>query len=576
MQSYFKNSLDLCAKYVCEIALLLCLFLSYRQQVQDKQWENIIEADGLGYYSYLPAVFIYNDLSFSFTTDIAAKYPNIRFWEGFSKPDSRGQVNKYFVGLSLLWLPFFLLAHLLSLLLGFPADGYSQLYQIFILLAANFYLWIGCRFTRKLLLEYSVPPGPAAFILLSTVFATNLFFYVTADASMTHVYSFALIAAFLYNIHSFFKSIKVNHLYWGALLLGLIVLLRPTNIVIVLMVPFFAGNLKSFFEMIRMHKLPILIAGGIFLLGVLPQFIWYYMQTGHFVVWSYGEEGFNFNDPQIFNVLFSYQKGMFIYTPLILLSLGGLLYLFAKNKFQFAVMLIFLLVSTYIISSWWCWWYGDSLGQRAFIDYYAVLALLLSFLYLSTERRIYKWAYFAVAVIFSVYSFILTYQYRHSIIHRSWMNEQRFWFSFLKTDPKYDGIVYADALFDLETTNIVTIKAGNNKFLCSERNGSSDVLANRESASSWETFNMVVLENSRIALLADDGHYLSARLNEGGIIRHNAKEIDDWEKFEMVQAEGGRVYLRASNNKFVVLEEEKLAAKADSVNVATGFVISEL
>lgn len=537
MQSYLKNSLDLCAKYVCEIALLICLFLSYRQQVQDKQWENIIEADGLGYYSYLPAVFIYKDISFSFTTDIAAKYPNIRFWDGFSKPDSQGQVNKYFVGLSILWLPFFLLAHLLSLLLGFPADGYSQLYHISILLAANFYLWIGCRFTRKLMLEYSVPPGPTAFILLSTVFATNLFFYVTVDASMTHVYSFSLIAAFLYNIHSLFKNKKIRHLYRSALLLGLIVLLRPTNIVIVLMIPFFAWSFKALLKMIRVYKLRIPIACVIFLLGLLPQFIWYYLQTGHFIVWSYGEEGFNFTDPQIFNVLFSYQKGIFIYTPLILLSLGGSIYLFRKNKFQFAVMLAFLLISTYIISCWWCWWYGDSLGQRAFIDYYAVLGLLLCFLYLSIKRRPYKWVYFALAVTFSVYSFILTYQYRHSIIHRSWMNEQKFWFSFLKTDPKYDGIVYSDALFDLETTHIVTIKAGNNKFLCSERNGSSDVLANRESASSWETFNMVMLENNKIALLADDGNYLSARLNEEGVIKHNAKQINDWEKFEIIPTE---------------------------------------
>ncbi len=578
MRNRFNAIFNYSVKHVCELALIICLLYSYFQPVHDHPWERIIKSDGLGYYSYLPAAFIYHDFQYSFTTDIVKKHPRTDFGAGFTKETENGKVNKYFVGLSILWFPFFLIAHFLSFLLGYPTDGYSLLYQILILLSANFYLWLGCRYTRKLILEYPLSEKVAAVILLLTVFGTNLFFYVTVDSALSHAYSFAIIAACLYFWKQFLQTKKIKNLYLTLFLFGLVLLIRPTNIVVCLMFLFFAGNLKTFWDTLRGLKIKeIIVAGFIFLITIFPQFLVYYLQTGHFIVWSYGDERFFFDNPQLFNVLFSYQKGLFIYTPLVLVALFGLIYLFKNNKFQFTIMCLFLFLSTYIISSWWCWYYGASLGLRAFIDYYSILALLMTFLYLNFEKTFYKKTLLIIAPIFIIHTLILMHQYRHSIISWASMNKQKFWFSFLKISKDYEGLVYSDALFsENEPTNIIHIKTSQNKFVCSERNAEGSVVADKDVASSWETFNMISLSSTTIALKSEDGAYVSSLINEGGVIRHSAKEIKEWETFQLVPIGKNVFLLKACNNKYIRLSGTKLFADADNFSEGEHFTIIKL
>ena len=560
-------------KYICEIILILCVFFSFHQQSIDNNCEKIVLADGLGYYSYLPAIFIYNDYEFSFTKSISEKHEKMNFGDGFLKETDSGKVNKYYFGLSILLLPFFLVAHFLAILLGLPADGYSQIYQISVLLAANFYVWLGCKYLRKLILSYSVSENAAAFILLLTVFGTNLFFYTTFYSSYTHAYSFALISIFLFSVHSFFLKENVKYLYFSALLLGIIALLRPTNLVIIILFPFLAGSLQRFWEKIKKFARYIPIAFTIFLLAIFPQFLLYYVQTGHFMVWSYGDEKFYFDNPEFLNVLFSYKKGLFVYTPLCLVALVGLFPLFKNNKFQFTIMVLFLFLSTYIISSWWCWYYGGSLGQRVFIDYYAILGLLFSFLYLGLKKNYHKWLFFLITLPLVYYSLILSYQYRYRMIDYSGMNKQKFWFIFLRTEKSLEGLTSSGAFSNTGSTNIINIKASNNKYLSSERNESNYILANRNEASGWEVFNMILLDNNNIAIKSDDGKYVSARLDNGAVLAHVADEIKPWEIFEKVQFDKDSFMLKACNGKFVALSGDTLYANAENISHAEHFTI---
>ncbi|MCB7372887.1 hypothetical protein LI003_23625, partial [Bacteroides caccae] len=65
------------------------------------------------------------------------------------------------------------------------------------------------------------------------------------------------------------------------------------------------------------------IASGL-LIALIPaifQLIIYRWGTGEFIVYSYTKEGFNFLHPEIIKVLFSYEKGLFVYTPICFFSL---------------------------------------------------------------------------------------------------------------------------------------------------------------------------------------------------------------------------------------------------------------
>lgn len=100
------------------------LFFTIYMNFNSNNCENVIRADGLGYYSYLPAIFIYNDYQFSFIDDIKKTHPQINFGNGFLNKTDEGNVNKYYIGLSILLLPFFLLAHFIASIFNLSPDGY--------------------------------------------------------------------------------------------------------------------------------------------------------------------------------------------------------------------------------------------------------------------------------------------------------------------------------------------------------------------------------------------------------------------------------------------------------------------
>lgn len=376
--------MDIFVKYAPEIILFIYVLLFFMVKQPNHPHDRVIISDGKSYYGYLTAIFIYNDLSYSFIEDYESKYypdhPSI--FKEFRYKYKGKTLNKGFPGLAFLLLPFFLIAHLIALLCGLPADGYSLIYQYFMGFSALFYFWVGLRFTRKMLAAFSFNSKTIAFILFLIAFATNIIYYTLKEGMMTHVYNFGMLAAFLFYIKSYFTSGRQHYIVKAALLFGLIVATRPTNGLFVLLIPFVAGswnNLKQLLKTVISDKkltAKILIAGLIF--PFATALIWY-VQTGFWIVWSYGEEGFNFLNPQFFKILFSFNRGWFIYTPLALVSLTGFIWLYRHDRFRFVWGLFFMVIFVYVASSWWVWTYTSNFGQRTFIDLYAFIALLLAF-----------------------------------------------------------------------------------------------------------------------------------------------------------------------------------------------------
>ena len=574
MKIMLDNIYNFIGKNICNLILIICLFTSFQQHYHTFKCEKIIKSDGLGYYSYLPAIFIYNDYSFSFTDIISKKYEHTDFGDGFLKETNEGKVNKYYIGLSILWLPFFLLAHMLAILFGLPADGYSIIYQILILISSNFYLWIGCIYTKKIILNHKIPSWVLPIILLLVVFGTNLYLYATFDASHSHIYSFSIIAVFLYFTQKFFSTKKSKYIYVFVLLLGMIVLLRPTNITIALFILYFSESFKKFLITLKENMNHFIYSIGFFFCIISFQLILYYFQTNQFIVWSYGDETFNFSNPKFFKILFSYKKGLFVYTPIVLVSLLGLIYLFIENKFKFIVLCFFLLINTFIIASWWCWWYGASLGQRSYVDFYAVLGLMLALSYFITEKIKFSWLIPIMSPFFIYYSLVLSYQYRYTIIDWESMSKEKFWFSFLKTDKKYIGITHFTQLFsDIKNPNIVQIKSSYNKFLSAEKDVENNVLADKENAQIWETFNMVKLNKKQIAIKADNGNFFSINPTDFSI-KHDAKKITKNQIFEFIQLPNDSLILKGVNEKYITIIDNKLYCTANKINAEKFYLIN--
>ena len=350
--------------------------------------KTIIFSDGLGYYAYLPAVFIYHDLNFDFQGEYENKYYPAGKRADFCNNIEGRKTDKYFCGVSVMLTPFFLLACVFSKIFGFEVDGYSYFFQISVCIAALFYLVCGFIFLRKLL-RYYCNERTAVFILFSFFCGTNLLYYTWMEPAMSHIYSFAVFSAFLYFTKKIFEGYNKKDIYLAMLFYGLIILIRPSNAVVILAVPFLAGGFTNFMNFCRylFSSAKILITSFLICTSVVfIQLLVFYLERGHWFVYSYGGENFDFAHPEIMNVLFSYRKGLFIYTPLVFISLGGIIVLLRKNIFSFFSAVVLLGATVWIISSWWCWYYGGSYGNRAFVEYFSLFAVLLAILFHSLAK----------------------------------------------------------------------------------------------------------------------------------------------------------------------------------------------
>lgn len=205
--------------------------------------------------------------------------------------------------------------------------------------AGVFYLILAFLFLRKILLRYFSDITTAialGFILL----ATNLFYYSVFENSMSHVYSFFMLSVFLYLMLKLFENpTRITAFSW-AFIFGIIVLMRPSNILFgIIPLVFGITDKKSFLLRIEFFKkhftlFPIMIFGAI--LPILPQMIYWYYVSGSFLHYSYPEEArFYFDNPHIIKGLFSFRKGWFLYTPIMLPIILSLFLLKKRPKIGF-------------------------------------------------------------------------------------------------------------------------------------------------------------------------------------------------------------------------------------------------
>lgn len=403
-----------------------------------KQWrksDKVIAMDVVSYYAYLPATFIFHDIKL----EKRETFDNGLFWPE-PLPDGN-KVIKTSMGLSVLYSPFFFVSHGIAKLTGDKALGFTPIYKIGLLLSAVFYLFIGLFFLRRILKDY-FPEPIVALTILTTVLGTNLLNYSTYDACMSHTYNFALITVFVWGTIKWYKNQWLAGLILLGLLSGLITLVRPSNIVVLIFFfvygVFSKETLKQRIKLIFSRFHWFLLMGIAFVLVWIPQFIYWWSITGHFLVNSYPDERFFWGNPHFIDGLFSYRKGWLVYTPVMIFALAGILFLFRKLKeFSWATAL-FITAATYVIVSWWCWWYGGSFGMRSYIDYYGILAIPLALFYstLWNYRRYTQILVMFIVTLSLAQNYFFQEKYRRSSIHYDSTTKASFWHSFWYLNPQ--------------------------------------------------------------------------------------------------------------------------------------------
>lgn len=436
----FLNRVTTLASREFLLIITVCGLLLYSFAYFENCFGLPIRADGSGYYAYLPAYVIYGDPSLE---ELARNHYGGSFpvKTGIRRYEPTGRyLDRFGVGTSVMMLPFFLLAHGITMItrspvdrhrFSYPADGYSFFYQHFAGLAGLFYLIVGVVLLRRSLERY-FSEGITLATVLVLLFGTNLLHYGTGESVLSHAYSFSLFSALLYLVPKWYErpdSTTLSVLLGGVA--GLIPLVRVPNALVLIFVPLFriscAGEAAERLRFFSRHWMRLVLTLVVAFVVFSPQlFIWKYA-TGHWLVNPYQlqGEGFDFLKPAILNTLFSLKKGLLVWSPVLIFGVLGLWGLRAVCKDWALPTAVFLTVNLYVVSSWWMWWYGGSFGHRAFIESYAVLGFPMASFFAGIRSPRMKLMVVLVTVVMVAYSLaLMTLYYTRRISYEGLDSQQ--------------------------------------------------------------------------------------------------------------------------------------------------------
>lgn len=424
------------------IVIIIICFLSYliiHQTEQVVQKVIPFTHDQAGYYNYLPALVLYQDMQFSYLKDLPKSY---HFFTStvLDKTKKEVKLNPYGIGVAVLISPFFGLAHLHAKLFEFPLDGFSAPYQIWIYVGHFFYLLLAFLLLRQILSRYYKDKVIAS-VLLIIGLGTNLTYYVLYEPLMSHNYSFFIFSLALFLMIKWLENQQKSTLLFLGLTVGLLAATRFTNILylIVLFLWDIASwnALKGRLRLLIKHKTTFSLAVFLGIVVFLPQMWYWYLVTGYWWINPYGDRGvFFWTDPLINEVLWGYKKGWLLYSPLIAFGMVGFLFLYRQFPQLFGAVLSYTLLNWYVISCWWCWWYGGSFGMRALIESMAPLSLtiaaFLHWAFQSKWRQVSCMSLIGLGIGLNLFQ---TYQYTHNCIHNFAMTRKSYWAVFGQIPP---------------------------------------------------------------------------------------------------------------------------------------------
>jgi hypothetical protein len=365
-----------------------------------------IRSDGTGYYLYLPAVLLDEDVTMERTAERSFE-GNTSSMAGVRRvPPHDHYLDKYPVGEAMMLLPFFLLGDAAARLAGEDADGFSTPYQVAAAAAGLVYALLGLLQLGLVLLRW-FSRATVVTTLVALTFGTALFHYATYDAVFSHAFSFFLVATIFRLGLSVYDRPRLPSAAALGLLFGLLVAVRPTNATLVVFLALLGvSSLREVMERPRalLRHARLLAAGlGAFVVPLLPQVAYWHAITGKLYVYAYDpDEHLDLLHPHLLEVFFSVRKGLFFWAPLLLLAVVGLPLVRRYADGLLIAAVAYLAVNAWVIASWSIWWYGGSLGQRAFVEALPVFALGLAALIETVRGRATRRVLVGVAAVLTL------------------------------------------------------------------------------------------------------------------------------------------------------------------------------
>jgi hypothetical protein len=363
---------------------------------------QLVGGDGIGYYAYLPSLLLDHDLDFA--NQYAALLPPGPHLHTARTPT--GLLFNYWpIGPALLWLPFFLLAHGLALVLtaagvSIRLDGCGYWHQAFVIAGNIAYggvaLWLAFDVARRVARQAS-----AMWAVVLVACAGNLSYYMTAEASLAHAASaFTVSLFFAVWLRTRGRGGLAHAAMLGALV-GLVAVVRTQDVVLVfaplaaeLAGLFVAARRRGAAEAVALTSRSALTMAVAAVLVYSPQFlvsatlygVWW--RPPQLFVGSTGVQVLAWSSPRFWSVLFSPKSGLFLWHPVFAVALLGVVPLWRRDRTLATALVGGVLAQAYVLGSWYDWAQGRSFGGRSFVSCLPLFAAGLAALIDATRHAL--------------------------------------------------------------------------------------------------------------------------------------------------------------------------------------------
>ncbi|MCB9261698.1 MAG: hypothetical protein H6607_04925 [Flavobacteriales bacterium] len=359
---------------------ILLFFIAFNRHAKYPQFDyrGTLWADKAGYQVYLPAFFYYDFEADKFPDNIENNTGH-----GFAlNQKSNKVITKYPIGVAILQSPFFVIGHFIDVGLNTKqAKGYTVVQHKMILVSTIFYLLLAfvvlyrhfSKSYRSIVLFWLFP-----FML----FGSNLLFYSTRDAGLSHVYSFFTLSVF----YVFLEKWVATHfaakrdLIWAGLAFSIGCLIRPANLhfyilsALSVLLPAYRLLRANPKEVIKGLSIAAVIGG----IPVVLQLLYYNYAFGSYFAYSYTDESFIYAlKPRLARVWFAPANGLLLYSPIFIFVFIGIFQLLKKDRLRAVMLIILFFAISYTYAAWWSPGLGCGYGHRGFVEHLAFFSLPL-------------------------------------------------------------------------------------------------------------------------------------------------------------------------------------------------------
>ena len=381
-----------------------------------------VKYDGTFYYSILRSLFFDGDLDFH---DEAARYPWIT--DSYGKRLPNGLIsNPFAVGSALLWAPFFAAAHVYcQSILDLNCDGYSYPYILAINIGTIAWIVLGLMLLLGALRQIESPQRSKTplFTVSAMALGSPLLFYTLVDLDYSHGNSFFAASLWFFILVRAYQSQRTTP--WSSLALGLAIgllyLVRWQDAIYGLLIT------PIVFRWFRLGDTvsPICFAGGAIIMASLQSVFWWILYGAPFTI-PQGANFLRFSHIEGIKFLFSTWNGVFLWHPVFLICMSGLLWGIVRlSKGQdrdlrllalsgLGVVLIEMVISAMSVD----WWSGGAFGQRRLVSLVPIMALGLS-LFFSRFLKPYihlKQVFAGVVLICAMLNILTLLRYQQGLV----------------------------------------------------------------------------------------------------------------------------------------------------------------